>query len=182
MDVTCYYGGHRRVFLDPFGTIEPESIPAGDYCNYGYIVLKQHYGKKLTWTKCLSEIQKAIAQHCDQSHLKVLGFGKEGATVFNLVNGRSFCGTDAEHMLCKLWMAIKYTFAHNRFSKNPIMSNSHTHPHPSFTMDSTMYPCKILLLMESAFYENQGNNRGNKFYLPDVCKIPGEFTARSLTK
>jgi hypothetical protein len=90
-----------------------------------------------------------------------------------MTNRRPFSAVDAEHFLCKAWIVTKSTFGGSRLSKNPKLSNSHTHPSPVLhrTADESLE--RIMTKIEEMYLSNLALFP-DKFTLPELIRLPEE--------
>lgn len=163
----------EEIFDSPFGDVTPLSVPSGESSSNGYHVIRKTRDRNYSWVKCLMDVEKHAYMLLHDKQCHILGYKRCHNKLINVVNGRAFNSTDAEHFLCKFWVMIKYTFSHNRQSIRPIMANSYTHPHPGIGPESTSYSSTLLREIHSSFL-NMVKSYDHIPPLPDVCMCPGE--------
>lgn len=102
-------------------------IVAGQGGKQGHDMLKNAGGaKKLE--DAINSIIKYVTETATSEQLEIAGYKRDGeGIVVNLVNGRPFNASDAEHFLCKAWMIGKLTLAHYN-TKFPRPTRPHCHP------------------------------------------------------
>ena len=117
----------EELFDDPFGKVTSKGIVAGQGGKQGHDMLQKAGGaKKLE--DAINSIIKYVTETATSEQLEIAGYKRDGeGIVVNLVNGRPFNASDAEHFLCKAWMIGKLTLAHYN-TKFPRPTRPHCHP------------------------------------------------------
>jgi hypothetical protein len=121
----------EELFDDPFGKVVTKGIIAGNGGEHGFSMLKNG-GQAETLEEALDVVINYVYEVAPKEYLEMLGYKKRvfkgSTTVTNMVNGRPFNASDAEHFLCKVWLIAKYTTPHYCSSKQPVGTKPHCHP------------------------------------------------------
>ena len=172
----------EEIFDFPFGIVVSSGVVAGNGGANGYQILRNGAA---TEVKTLSTALDMVVDHIEKmvpdDHLLIAGYERRPGThkVFNIVNGRHFNATDAEHFLCKGWVLTKLTFGHYRNSKYPKSAKPHCHPErPSDDSTGPTAKDPMYTLMKGIVenYELWTSHKKTFFQVPQLCLMPGECT------
>jgi hypothetical protein len=148
----------EEFLIDPFGLVCPSSVRKGPYSVNGWEMINNGLSSKMEFETCLESLVHHVVYETNDDKLQILGYEKKvDGLVTNLVNGRAFNSTDAEHFLCKAWLNAKITFGNYRVIQFPKQCNSFTHPSPVLHRLENGISAKIMATMEGAYkkYRNE---------------------------
>ena len=123
----------EEIFDFPYGQVTARGMKSGSGSCQGFEMFRKGGLHSADFSTVLSTIVSYFEQNSNDDDLMVLGFRRAveatpSSMLRNVVNGRSFNYTDAEHFLCKAWIIAKYTFPQNSASVQPQASKPHCHP------------------------------------------------------
>jgi hypothetical protein len=162
---------------DPFGDVSSSSVPKGPYSINGHRIINNGLNKieRITFECCLERLVKCVIYDTHSDLLQVMGYKKQTQnTVINVVNGRPFNCSDAEHFLCKAWLNAKVTFGNYRIIQYPKQCNSFTHPSPVLHRLNNKILTNIMEEMEKHYLSVTSKSGISGLRLPEFCKLPGE--------
>jgi hypothetical protein len=106
----------EEIFDFPYGRVLAKGLKPGIGSIQGNIMLKNGGLKGGSFSSTLSAIVSYFEESASDEELSILGYRRvtdaDKPLVLNVVNGRPFNSTDAEHFLCKCWLIAKYTLPH----------------------------------------------------------------------
>ena len=122
----------EEIFDFPYGRVLAKGLKPGSGSIQGNNMLKNGGLKGGSFSSTLSAIVSYFEESASDEELSILGYRRvtdaDKPLVLNVVNGRPFNSTDAEHFLCKCWLIAKYTLPHYTASVQPLSSKPHCHP------------------------------------------------------
>jgi hypothetical protein len=123
----------------------------------------------------LTAIVHYVHTQATPTELLILGYYKDSKSigVFNLVNDRNFSGTDAEHILCKGWLAGKYTLGHYRNVRHPQPTKPHCHPIRNFHLFEKASSCKVVCTVMQQIGHEYSKEK-ECLNIPEFCLLPAE--------
>jgi hypothetical protein len=169
----------EEFFVDPFGSVDPDAIVAGFGAQKGLEMLINGGGAKKLGDAVRSIIEY-VGDNATETQLKMMGLERCSTSSFvcNRVNGRIFNATDAEHILCKVWVVAKLTLGHYRNSRCPKTAKPHCHP-MKLAKDEEPY-CKFVPEIMSDIKHSYAEccsvmeQTSNYIVPPHYCYLPGE--------
>ena len=177
----------EEIFDFPFGAADSSGVIAGNGGANGYQILCNGVDGLGSLKDALDMVIEHVDKHVPEEHLVIAGYYRDAGTdkVCNIINGRIFDATDAEHFLCKGWVITKLTFGHYRNSKYPRSAKPHCHPERSKEIGTDPRSVRLANIMngiissyEQCCSQKQATIHGTKLLrVPQLCLMPGEKLA-----
>lgn len=174
----------EELFVDPFGPVVAKNVIAGPGGKAGHVMLRNG-GSVNSFSNALDVIIKYMVDEAHPIWLELAGYKRiRKGVVVNILNGRPFNATDAEHFLCKAWVAAKLTLGHYRNSLRPNSTKPHCHPMIQEVEDESL--SKIMDDIVRAYEECLESNPDDSaeqvttvLTAPNFCLLPGEIPCTS---
>jgi hypothetical protein len=169
----------EELFVDPFGPVVSDAVIAGPGGGAGHIMFRKG-GGPTSLSDALEAIIEYMTKEAHPIWLQLVGYQKTPqGDVVNILNGRPFNATDAEHFLCKAWVAAKLTLGHYRNSLRPQSTKPHCHPMMQKVEDEALSKImeNIVIAYKACLNRTQGESGdvGTALKVPKFCLLPGEL-------
>jgi hypothetical protein len=167
----------EEIFDFPYGPVTAEGMKSGSGSFQGYEMMRNGDLTTADFSTVLSSVVSYFEQRCSDEDLMILGYRRVGdvapiVMLRNVVNGRPFNYTDAEHFLCKGWIIAKYTFPQNTASVQPISSRPHCHPIKIVDSVTFQLPNVTAIMNDIIDSFEAMSDRG--YDTPQFCLMAGE--------
>ena len=161
----------------PYGPVTAEGMKSGSGSCQGYEMMRNGDLTTADFSKVLSSVVSYFEQRCSDEDLMILGYRRVRdvnpiVMLRNVVNGRPFNYTDAEHFLCKGWIIAKYTFPQNTASVQPISSRPHCHPIK--IVDSVTFQLPYVTAIMNDIIDSFEAMSDRGYDTPQFCLMAGE--------
>jgi hypothetical protein len=173
----------EEIFDFPYGPVTPKGMKWGSGSFQGYEMLRNSDHTATDFANVLSTIVRYFSQSSRKEELSILGYRRDHHNLIkNVVNGRTFNCTDAEHFLCKAWIIAKYTFPQYTASVQPLSSKPHCHPIKTGCAETFQLPYMTDIMMDIiALFEARTDRAG--CVTPQFCLMAGESpTVKGIAK
>ena len=167
----------EEIFADPFGTVEPHFSLSGSGAEQGFKMLKNFSGSKTPsdLKEAMEMITKYMYESVTSDELSMMGYSVNHTDhlVANIVNGRPFNATNAEHFLCKLWVISKYTLPANSYASQAKATKPHCHP---VNLRGVEFPSNPTIDSIMGDIVSIYDQMGMEEEPPDFCLLPNEVS------